>query len=70
MSAWPQPAAPVGRHRRLEGPKGFAPIFFGVVAEVENHLGHLAAARSVRDSRMRCISMLPDATVEAWEYFQ
>jgi hypothetical protein len=46
----------------LEGPKGLPAILFGVVAEIQNHF---APASSARDSRMRCISMLPDDTVEA-----
>jgi hypothetical protein len=39
-------------------------IFFGVVAEVKYHF---APASNARDSRMRCISMLPDDTVDACE---
>ena len=51
----------------FERPKRLAAILFGLVAEVENHLAHLAAANRARDSRMRCISMLPDDTVAACE---
>ena len=51
----------------LERPERLPAIFFGVVAEIEDHL---AAANRARDSRMRCISMLPDDTVEACEYRQ
>ena len=50
----------------LEGPKGLPPILLRVVAEIGDH----RAARSDRDSRMRCISMLPEDTVEACEYRQ
>ncbi len=50
----------------LERPKRLSAILFGVLAEIENHL----AASRARDSRMRCISMLPDDTVEACEYRQ
>ncbi len=53
---------------RLERPQRLAAVLVGVVAEVEDH--RLAAASSARDSRMRCISMLPEDTVEACEYFQ
>ena len=52
---------------RLECPKRLPAILFGVLAEIQNHF---VAASIARDSRMRCISMLPDETVEACEYRQ
>src|SRR3982074_1349914 len=50
----------------LERPKRLSAILFGVVAEIENHF----AASRARDSRMRCMSMLPDDTADACEYRQ
>ena len=42
------------------------PVLGGFLAELDVH----AVASSARDSRIRCISMLPEATVDAWEYRQ
>jgi hypothetical protein len=47
----------------LECAKGLAAIFVRFVAEVDDH----RAANRARDNRMRCISMLPDETVDACE---
>ena len=55
---------------RLERPKRLSAVLFGVLAEIEDHPAHFAAASMARDSRIRCISILPEETVEACEYRQ
>ncbi len=54
----------------LESLESLAAEFFGVVAEIEDHRCHAFPASIVRDNRMRCISMLPEDTVDACEYRQ
>ena len=59
-TSWSPPAASKAR-------SACSAILFGIVAEIQDHF---APANRARDSRMRCISMLPDDTVEACEYRQ
>src|SRR5690606_24802381 len=52
--------------RSFQRPVGGATELGGLVGQVDVH----DAARSARANRILCISMLPDATVAAWEYRQ